>query len=60
MRLRTWWAWTACLDGMFLSSAVVTVSYMLSERDERGYDGSTNTTGFRSTRSFRFHPDATT
>jgi hypothetical protein len=34
-RPASWWAWTACLDGMFLSSAVVTVSYMLNERDGR-------------------------
>jgi hypothetical protein len=27
------WMWTACLDGMFISSAVVMVSYMLIERD---------------------------
>ena len=34
-RVGTGWMWTACLDGMFLSSAVVLVSYMMVERDRR-------------------------
>ena len=34
-RTGTGWMWTACLDGMFLSSAVVLVSYMMNERDRR-------------------------
>jgi hypothetical protein len=29
------WLWTACLDGMFISSSVVLVSYMMAERDRR-------------------------